>query len=82
MRGLSTRSHCAKPAMREILYFQAGKLANYVGAHFWNAQEQYFTYGEDAEESIVDHDISFREGLNFKVCFAVFLYLRTRLRNL
>ncbi|KAJ3557958.1 hypothetical protein NM688_g1196 [Phlebia brevispora] len=50
--------------MREILYIQAGKLANYVGTHFWNAQESYFTYGEGALDPIVNHDISFREGLS------------------
>jgi hypothetical protein len=48
--------------MKETLYIQAGTLANYIGTHFWNAQECYFTYGDD-EEPFVDHDISFREGL-------------------
>ncbi|KAF5362647.1 hypothetical protein D9758_009615 [Tetrapyrgos nigripes] len=51
--------------MREILYLQAGTFANYVGTHFWNTQESYFTYGED-ENSFVCHDVSFREGLNAK----------------
>lgn len=53
--------------MREILYFQAGRFSNFIGSHFWNAQESYFTYGEDAEEPLVDHDVSFREGLNHQV---------------
>ncbi|KAE9407478.1 tubulin nucleotide-binding domain-like protein [Gymnopus androsaceus JB14] len=48
--------------MREILYVQAGNLANYVGTHFWNTQESYFTYAEDEEEALVVHDTSFREG--------------------
>ncbi|KAH7927011.1 tubulin nucleotide-binding domain-like protein [Leucogyrophana mollusca] len=47
--------------MREIIYIQAGSLANYIGTHFWNAQESYFTYG-DEDESIANHDISFKEG--------------------
>ncbi|KII83792.1 hypothetical protein PLICRDRAFT_119052 [Plicaturopsis crispa FD-325 SS-3] len=51
--------------MKEILYIQAGSLANYVGTHFWNTQESYFTYGDD-EDPIVSHDISFREGLTDK----------------
>ena len=42
--------------MREILYLQAGTVSNFVGTHFWNEQESYFTYGEDAEEPLVDHD--------------------------
>ncbi|KAG2078653.1 tubulin nucleotide-binding domain-like protein [Suillus decipiens] len=47
--------------MREIIYIQAGSFANYVGTHFWNTQESYFTYdGED--EPIVNHDLSFEEG--------------------
>ncbi|THU90558.1 tubulin nucleotide-binding domain-like protein [Dendrothele bispora CBS 962.96] len=49
--------------MREILYIQAGTFANYVGTHFWNTQEAYFTYAEE-DEPFVCHDISFREGLN------------------
>ena len=50
--------------MREILYLQVGTVSNFVGTHFWNEQESYFTYGEDAEEPLVDHDISFREGVS------------------
>jgi hypothetical protein len=56
--------------MKEILYIQAGSLANYVGTHFWNTQESYFTYGseEDGEGgSLVSTDISFREGATYKV---------------
>ncbi|TFK82016.1 tubulin nucleotide-binding domain-like protein [Polyporus arcularius HHB13444] len=48
--------------MKEILYVQAGSFANFIGTHFWNTQESYFTYGED-EEPAVYHDRSFREGL-------------------
>jgi len=55
--------------MREILYVQAGNLANYVGTHFWNTQESYFTYAEDEEEALVVHDTSFREGETSKVFF-------------
>ncbi|KAJ4490746.1 mtDNA inheritance protein Dml1 [Lentinula aciculospora] len=47
--------------MREILYVQAGNLANYVGTHFWNTQESYFTYSDDTE-TLLNHDVSFREG--------------------
>ncbi|TBU44587.1 tubulin nucleotide-binding domain-like protein [Dichomitus squalens] len=50
---------------KEILYVQAGTFANFVGTHFWNAQEGYFTYSHD-EEPAVYHDRSFREGLNNK----------------
>lgn len=51
--------------MKEVIYIQAGHFANYVGTHFWNTQESYFTY-EEGEESEVDHDVSFREGLSLK----------------
>lgn len=53
--------------MKEILYIQGGRFANHIGTHFWNAQQSYFTYGEDAEDPIVHHNVSFREGVNFKV---------------
>lgn len=48
--------------MREIITLQLGQQSNYLGTHFWNTQESYFTYGED-EESPVDHDVHFRQGL-------------------
>ncbi|KAI0668848.1 tubulin nucleotide-binding domain-like protein [Trametes maxima] len=51
--------------MKEILYVQAGPLANFIGTHFWNTQESYFTYGED-EDPVVFHDRSFREGITTK----------------
>lgn len=54
--------------MREILYIQAGSLANHVGTHFWNTQASYFTY-ESSEEVLIGHDISFREGLDHDVGF-------------
>ncbi|KAJ3994637.1 Misato segment II tubulin-like domain-containing protein [Lentinula boryana] len=51
--------------MREILYVQAGNLANHIGTHFWNTQESYFTYSDD-EETLLNHDISFRDGETLK----------------
>lgn len=57
--------------MKEILYIQAGPFANFVGTHFWNTQESYFTY-EDGQDPAVFHDRSFREGLNNKVKNASF----------
>ena len=54
--------------MREIIYIQAGQLSNFIGTHFWNAQESYFTY-EEGDDSFVDHDVSFREGQTLKVRF-------------
>jgi hypothetical protein len=32
--------------MREILYIQAGPLANHIGTHFWNTQEAYQTQAQ------------------------------------
>lgn len=49
--------------MKEIVYIQAGRNLNYAGTHFWNTQESYFTYDEKSEP-VVDHDVSFREGLS------------------
>ena len=49
--------------MKEIIYIQAGPLANHIGTHFWNTQQCYFTYSE-GEEVLVDHDISYREGIS------------------
>jgi hypothetical protein len=52
--------------MKEIIYIQAGNISNYVGTHFWNAQQSYFTYRE-GEEVLVEHDVSFREGISPRV---------------
>ncbi|KAH8202458.1 hypothetical protein TruAng_003358 [Truncatella angustata] len=48
--------------MREIVTLQLGQQSNYLGTHFWNTQESYFTYGEDGETP-VDHDVHFRPGI-------------------
>ncbi|KAF8271124.1 Misato segment II tubulin-like domain-containing protein [Lactarius quietus] len=48
--------------MKEIIYIQAGNISNHIGTHFWNAQQSYFTYRE-GEEVLIDHDVSFREGM-------------------
>ena len=65
---LNTEYITARPLhkMREIIYIQAGSLSNHIGTHFWNAQQSYFTYSED-EEAVINHDISFREGLSPQV---------------
>jgi hypothetical protein len=43
--------------MKEIIYIQAGRFANYIGTHFWNTQESYLTHGPED----VAHNISFTE---------------------
>ena len=48
--------------MHEIVTLQIGEAANYLGTHFWNAQESYFSYSAQ-DESPVNHDIHFRPGL-------------------
>ncbi|RDB18272.1 Protein dml-1 [Hypsizygus marmoreus] len=47
--------------MKEIIYVQAGSLANYTGTHFWNTQESYLA--EESADSVHNFDVSFREGL-------------------
>ncbi|EDW81862.1 uncharacterized protein Dwil_GK25434 [Drosophila willistoni] len=56
---------------REIITFQLGTYANYVGAHFWNQQEANFVYTgqnesklEAIEDQLPNNDILYREGLN------------------
>ncbi|KAK4146167.1 tubulin domain-containing protein [Dichotomopilus funicola] len=49
--------------MHEIITLQLGQQANYLGTHFWNTQESYFTYSPEQPESPIDHDIHFRPGL-------------------
>jgi hypothetical protein len=48
--------------MHEIITLQFGHQSNYLGTHFWNTQESYFTYAGE-EESPVDHNIHWRPGL-------------------
>ncbi|KAK7937923.1 uncharacterized protein PG986_014791 [Apiospora aurea] len=49
--------------MHEIITLQLGQQSNYLATHFWNTQESYFTFGDDAGESPVNHDVHFRPGL-------------------
>ncbi|CAB5205145.1 unnamed protein product [Rhizophagus irregularis] len=51
--------------MHEILTLQFGHFANFVGTHFWNSQEAYFTYNEslNAPKSEIVHDTLFRAGV-------------------
>jgi Misato Segment II tubulin-like domain len=58
--------------MHEIVSIQSGSSANYLGTHFWNAQDTYQTYEDPAPSStgstsiaaapLVDHDVHFRAG--------------------
>lgn len=48
--------------MHEIVTLQFGQQSNYLGTHFWNTQESYFTYPPEPE-SPVNHDILFRPGI-------------------
>lgn len=48
--------------MHEIITLQLGQQANYLGTHYWNTQESYFSYDENAEP-LVDHDRSFQQGI-------------------
>ncbi|KAK8182847.1 tubulin domain-containing protein [Phyllosticta citribraziliensis] len=49
--------------MHEIVTLQFGNQANYLGTHFWNTQESYFTYDDGENESPVNHDVLFRPGV-------------------
>ncbi|KAL6706061.1 mtDNA inheritance, partitioning of the mitochondrial organelle [Coniothyrium glycines] len=48
--------------MHEIVTLQFGQQSNYLGTHYWNTQEAYFTYAPEPE-SPINHDISFRPGI-------------------
>ncbi|KAF1927184.1 mtDNA inheritance protein dml1 [Didymella exigua CBS 183.55] len=48
--------------MHEIVTLQFGSQSNYLGTHFWNTQESYFTYPPEPE-SAVNHDVHFRAGI-------------------
>lgn len=62
--------------MKEIIYIQAGNTSNHIGTHFWNAQQNYFDYSGD-KEVLVDHDVSFREGLSPRVCHLPYVRLHS-----
>lgn len=50
---------------KEIITLQIGHYSNFIGAHWWNIQEQGFDYaGENVSE--INHDVLFREGLTDK----------------
>ncbi|ORY04087.1 tubulin nucleotide-binding domain-like protein [Basidiobolus meristosporus CBS 931.73] len=47
--------------MHETVTLQFGEYANFVGTHFWNTQEAYFSY-EHSTNPEFEHDVLFREG--------------------
>ena len=50
--------------MHEVVTLQFGEAANYLGTHFWNEQEAYFTYdAQQQQQPTVNHDIHFRPGV-------------------
>lgn len=48
---------------KEVVHVAFGTPANHVATHFWNTQEAYMEYGPSSSAPLVDHDVSFREGL-------------------
>lgn len=48
---------------KEVVHVTFGTPANHVATHFWNTQEAYMEYGPSDNVPLVDHDVSFREGL-------------------
>ncbi|KAG5867839.1 hypothetical protein JTB14_021234 [Gonioctena quinquepunctata] len=50
---------------KEILTLQFGHYSNFVGAHWWNIQEQGFEYNSTTPSEI-NHDVLYREGLTHK----------------
>ena len=45
---------------KAVITLQVGHYANYVGTHFWNAQELSFQVAK--EKNDLDHDVFYREG--------------------
>ncbi|WFD43365.1 mtDNA inheritance, partitioning of the mitochondrial organelle [Malassezia psittaci] len=48
---------------KEVVHLSFGTSANHVATHFWNTQEAYMEYGTSENTPLVDHDVSFREGV-------------------
>lgn len=46
--------------VREVITFQFGNYANYVGTHFWNIQESGFTYKPSAVTVEWENDVNVR----------------------
>ncbi|XP_054278823.1 protein misato homolog 1 [Macrosteles quadrilineatus] len=45
----------------EIISFQIGHYANFIGTHWWNCQEGGFIFDQDSQSEI-NNDVLFREG--------------------
>lgn len=48
--------------MKEIIHLHSGIVSNYIGTHYLNTLEAYFSYGQD-DLPDVEHGVSFREGV-------------------
>ncbi|KAF8316330.1 hypothetical protein DL93DRAFT_2154764 [Clavulina sp. PMI_390] len=50
--------------MKEIIHIRAGRLSNFIGTHYFNTLESYFTSpSPNSSSEDVLHEISFREGI-------------------
>nr|CAG8449247.1 138_t:CDS:10 [Entrophospora candida] len=53
--------------MHEILTLQFGHFTNFIGTHFWNTQDSYFSYDlENTHEPGILHDVLYRSGITQK----------------
>ncbi|KAL1914836.1 uncharacterized protein VTP21DRAFT_7928 [Calcarisporiella thermophila] len=50
--------------MREVITLQFGHSANFIGTHFWNTQDAYFTYDPAAPPPELMHDVLYRTGMS------------------
>ena len=46
---------------KAVITLQVGHYANFVGTHFWNAQDHSLSVAKDNND--LDHDVLFREGV-------------------
>ena len=56
-----------KKMKKQIITLQCGHYANYIGAHYWNMQEEYILSHTNVVSMEIDADMLFREGQTSKV---------------
>ena len=65
---------------KQIVTLQCGTYANYIGAHYWNLQEEYIQANQNVQQMEINADMLFRQGETQHVSH-IFSYRLTNLNK-
>lgn len=55
----------APSSTRELIHLSYGSLPAHISTHYFDAQQAYFDYSPSAPRPLIDHDVSWLQGVEF-----------------